>query len=108
ALRRHCVRARREHLGDAGGAQPRFAAPDDGAQAGAAGADDDHVVDVILDRVGAAIEGRGRAACVGTVRGHGPTTNESFRMPKAEASATATAKNVLAMIRVSFADSSCT
>ena len=108
ALRRDRMRARRKHLGDAGGAQSRFAAADDGAQAGAAGADDDHVVDVIFDRVGAAVDGRSRAASVGPVGGHGHTPHASLRMPNAEARATATAKNVLAMIKVSLVDSSCT
>ena len=50
ALRRDGVRARREHLGDAGGAQASLAAADHGAQAGAAGADHHHVEAVILDR----------------------------------------------------------
>ena len=58
ALRRDRVRAGREHLGDAGGPQAGFAAADDRAQAGAAGADHDHVVGVILDRIGAAVDGR--------------------------------------------------
>ena len=62
ALRRDRMRARREHLGDAGGPQARFAAADDGAQPRAAGADDDDVVGVILDRIGAAVDGRRRAA----------------------------------------------
>ena len=60
ALRRHRVRAGREYLGDAGGLQPRLAAADDRAQAGAAGADHHHVVGVVLDRIGAAVH-RGRA-----------------------------------------------
>ena len=58
ALRRDGVRAGREDLGDAGGAQAGFRAADDGAQAGAAGADDDDVVTVIFDRVGFAIHRR--------------------------------------------------
>ncbi len=56
ALRRDRVRAGRKHLGDAGGAQPRLAAADHGAQTGAAGADHHHVVAVILDRIGAAVD----------------------------------------------------
>ena len=59
ALRRDRMRAGREHFGDAGGAQARFAAADHGAQAGAAGADHDHIVGVVLDRIGAAVD-RGR------------------------------------------------
>ena len=62
ALRRHRVRARRKHLGDAGGAQAGFAAADHGAQAGAAGADDDDVVGVVFDRIGAAVDGGSGAA----------------------------------------------
>ena len=55
ALRRDRVRARREDLGDAGGAQAGFGAADDGAQARAAGADHHHVIGVVLDRIGAAV-----------------------------------------------------
>ncbi len=58
ALRRHRMRAGGEHLGDAGGAQAGLAAADHGAQAGAAGADHHHVVAVILDRIGAAVDRR--------------------------------------------------
>ena len=57
ALRRDRMRAGREHLGDAGGAQARLAAADHGAQARAAGADDDDVVGVVLDRIGLAVGG---------------------------------------------------
>ena len=67
ALRRHRVRAGREHLGDAGGLEAGLAAADHGAQAGAAGADHHHVVVVVFDRIGAAIGGRTR----GAVAGHG-------------------------------------
>ncbi len=58
ALRRHRVRASREHLGDAGGPEAGFAAADDRAQSGAAGTDHDHVIAVILDRIGPAVDGR--------------------------------------------------
>ncbi len=58
ALRRDRMRAGREHLGDAGGAQARFRAADHGAQAGAAGADDHDVVGVVLDRIGFSVGGR--------------------------------------------------
>jgi len=64
ALRRYRVRARGEDFGDAGGAQARFAAADDGAQPGAAGADNHHVVGVVLDRIGAAVDGRSCARAV--------------------------------------------
>ncbi len=64
ALRRHRVRAGREHLGDAGGAQAGFAAADHGAQTRTAGADHHHVVVVILDLVGPAVDGRRCAAAV--------------------------------------------
>src|SRR5690606_31679080 len=57
ALRRHGVRARRKHLGDASGAQTGFRAADHGAQAGAAGTDNNNIVFVILDRIGAAVDG---------------------------------------------------
>src|SRR5262249_35019042 len=58
ALRRNGVRAGREYLGDAGGLQPRLAAAHHRAQARSAGADDDHVVAMIFDRIGAAVEDR--------------------------------------------------
>ncbi len=45
------VAAGREHLGDAGRLEPRLGQAEGGAQAGAAGADDDDVVGVIDDRV---------------------------------------------------------
>ena len=80
ALRRHRMRARRKYLGDAGGAQARFAAADHGAQAGAAGADDDDVVGMILDRIGTAID-RGSAAAVCAILCHAHNPNESLRMP---------------------------
>ena len=60
ALRGDRMRAGREHLGDAGGAQAGFAAADHGAQAGAAGADDHDVVGVVLDRIGFSVGGRCR------------------------------------------------
>ena len=47
ALGRHSVRAGREDLGDAGGLQARLGAAEGGAEAGAAGADDDDVELVI-------------------------------------------------------------
>ena len=81
ALRRDRVRAGRKHLGDAGGAQARLAAADHGAQAGAAGADHDHVVGVILDRIGAAVGGRiAGVPLVAT----GQTSKLSLRMAKAD------------------------
>ena len=52
ALRRDRVRTRRKDLGHAGDVQPRLGAADDGAQSGAAGADDHHVEGVIDDRIG--------------------------------------------------------
>ncbi len=64
ALRRDGVRAGREHLGDAGGAQARLRAADGGAQARAAGADDDDVEGVIGDRIGLAVL-RGGGGAVG-------------------------------------------
>ena len=56
ALRRHGVGAGGEHLGDASGAEPRLAAADHGAQARAAGADHHHVIGMVDDRIGAAID----------------------------------------------------
>ena len=61
ALGRDRVRAGRKYLGDAGGAQARFAAADHGAQAGAAGADDHDVVGVVFDRIGVAVAGEAPA-----------------------------------------------
>ena len=58
ALGRDRVRAGREHLGDAGGLEAGLGAAERGAQARAAGADDDHVVGVIGDRIGLAVDGR--------------------------------------------------
>src|SRR5690606_5226915 len=52
ALRGNGVRTGREHLGDAGRAQALLGQPEGGAQAGAAGADDEHVVLVFGDLVG--------------------------------------------------------
>ena len=69
ALGRDRMRAGREHLGDAGGVQAGLAAADHGAQPGAAGADNHHVVGVILDRVRAPIHHRDGAA-IRTAIGH--------------------------------------
>src|SRR5207237_916658 len=55
------VRAGREYLGAASGLQPGLAAAHHRAQARSAGADHDHVVAVIFDRIGAAVEGRSLA-----------------------------------------------
>ncbi len=52
ALRRDGVAAGREDLGDAGGLQAFFGRAHGGAQARAAGADDDDVIDMIDDLVG--------------------------------------------------------
>ena len=60
ALRRHGVAAGREHLGDAGGPQPLLGHAEGGAQAGAAGADDDDVIGVIDDLIGLAVDRRAR------------------------------------------------
>ena len=81
ALRRDGVRAGREHLGDAGGAQARLAAADHGAQPRAAGADHDHVVGVVLDRIGASVDGGRGAFSVCCVVRHAHNPNESLRMP---------------------------
>ncbi len=62
ALCRDRVRAGRENLGDAGGAQAGLAAADHGAQTGAAGADHDHIIGVVLDRIGFAVGGGTRRA----------------------------------------------
>ena len=51
ALRGDGVAAGREDLGDAGGLQPGLGHAEGGAQAGAAGADDDHVVGVVDELV---------------------------------------------------------
>ena len=61
ALRRDGVRPRREHLGDAGGLQPGFGDAHRGAQAGAAGADDNGVIDVIDNLVGVGHQAAPRA-----------------------------------------------
>jgi hypothetical protein len=58
ALRRDRMRAGRKHFGNAGRLEPRLGAADTGAQAGAAGSDDDHVVGVVCDRIGLAAERR--------------------------------------------------
>src|SRR5690606_8020186 len=52
ALGRYGVAARRKHLGDAGGLEPCLDHAERRAQAGAAAADDDHVVGMIRDRIG--------------------------------------------------------
>ena len=46
-LRRDGVTARRKHLGQTGGREPRLGQPEGGPQARAAGADDNHVIRVI-------------------------------------------------------------
>ena len=81
ALGRHRVRTGGKDFGDAGGAQSGLAATDDGAQARAAGADDDDVIGVIFDRVGAAVDGRPCVSAVGSGRCHAHNPNESLRMP---------------------------
>ncbi len=53
ALRRDGMAAGREDLGDAGGLQPLLGRAHGRAKPGAAGADDDHVIAVIDDLVGA-------------------------------------------------------
>ena len=62
----------------------RFAAADHRAQAGAAGADHDDVVDVVFDRIGAAVDcGTGAAvfAAVCAILCHAYNPNDSLRMP---------------------------
>ena len=54
ALSRDGVAARREDLGDAGGLQSRRGHAERGAQTGAAGADDDDVIEMLDDRIGLA------------------------------------------------------
>src|SRR5688572_17289215 len=54
ALRRHCVAARREDLGDAGGPQSLFGRTHRGAKPGAACANHDHVICVVDDLVACA------------------------------------------------------
>ena len=58
ALGRDRVRAGGKHLGDAGGAQAGLGAAKRRAQARAAGADDDHVVGVVGQRIGLAVDRR--------------------------------------------------
>ena len=69
ALRRDRMRAGREDLRDARGAQPRLGAADAGAQTRAARANHDDVERVVGDRIGLARE-RGRALRGGAVRRH--------------------------------------
>ena len=71
ALRCDRMRARREHLGDAGGAQAGFGAADHGAQAGAAGANDHDVVGVVLDRIGFSVGGLAGAFSSRALSSHG-------------------------------------
>src|SRR5262249_25271098 len=68
ALRRHGVAASGEHLGDAGRAQALLGHAEGGAQSGAAGTDDDHVVGMVDDRIGVAVDRRCLDAAVR--RGH--------------------------------------
>ncbi len=67
ALRRNGVRARREHLRHARGLEAGLGAAERGAQARAAGADDDDVVGVILDRIRQPFDGRSCAGLLGPV-----------------------------------------
>ena len=60
ALRRDRMRTRRKDFGDAGDAQTRLGAADDGAQSRAAGADDDDVEGVIDDLIGPTAVRNGR------------------------------------------------
>ena len=69
ALRRHGVRAGREHFGDACDPQSRLRAADARAQARAARADHDDVESVVGDRIGYLPERRG-ACAVGAVGRH--------------------------------------
>ncbi len=61
ALGRDGMRAGRKDLGDRGGAQSRFRAADDGAQARAAGADDDDIENMIDDRISFPVDAGRRA-----------------------------------------------
>ncbi len=69
ALRRDGMAAGRKHLADAGGLQTRHRRPQGRAQPGTAGADDNHVIAVVGDRVGrrhvqrTPISSRRRAPC---------------------------------------------
>ena len=76
--------------------RPGFAAADHGAQAGAAGADHDHVVAVILDRIGAAVDRR-RAAVRFSVRCHGSDSERELEDGEGGGEADGEAKNVLAI-----------
>ena len=61
ALRRDRVRARGKHLRHARRLEAGLGAAERCAQAGAAGADDDDIVGVIVDGIRQAVDGRGRA-----------------------------------------------
>src|ERR1700724_1789809 len=70
-----------ERVGNTFVMQAGFAAADHGAQAGAAGADHDHVIAVIFDRIGFSVGGgtsiRGLAVAISR---HGYTPDDSLRM----------------------------
>ena len=74
----------------------------------AASPDNDDIVGVVFNRISAAIDRWTCAIALRRARRHVYTPNDILRMPNAEASATATQKNVLAMSNVSLTDSSCT
>ena len=75
ALRGDRVAARREHLGQAGGRETGLGQSEGGAQSGAAGADDDHIVGVV-DRI-----------CIRSCLENPNTTRKIANMPAAAARA---------------------
>ena len=118
ALRGDRVRARREHLRHAGGLEAGFGAAERRAQAGAAGADDDDVVGVVVDGIGLAVDGRRRGGRLApsplrlvapASAGHLPQPPKlSFSTAKIAIAATAAEKNVLASSSSILLPSPCT
>ncbi len=89
ALRRDGVGARRKHLGDAGGLEARHAHAQGRAQARAAGADDDDVVEMIDDRIG----------------GHAQPPSASLSTATMPATASSRASSLIATMQTSLAPS---
>ena len=107
ALRCNGVRARRENFGDTGSAQAGLTAPDHRAQTGTAGANNDDVIAVILDRIGAAVDcGRAVRFSIASPWIRLRTRVSGWR--RLDARLTAKTKNVFAIRLSSFHLSSCT
>jgi hypothetical protein len=111
ALGCHRVRAGGKHLGDAGRAQARLGAAERRAQARAAGADDHHIVGVVGQRIGLAVDRRGghSIAAGAAVLLHDPQAPKlSFSTAKTHVMPIRIAKNEFSMSAATLRPSECT